>query len=273
MARVGTPNLNLGTWLDGENPGAGDQATDNTGLNGNWIKLDLAVGTEHNSNGTHKDDKITGANLKNTIVDGATLEASAASGAKVFRVKDLGVTTDKINDLAVTTGKIADDAVDAVKLKDDATVDANRAVTTNHIRDLAVSTAKIADDAVTAAKIAHDNKRTQIPFVFVFDSAVHDTFAKVDGVATTVSLGVPMPHAGSVIKVQACASAGVVDTYATTYGTLAFIAGDRLTFRIDASAAVTIYLYKNGALWSTLGASLEGGAAPFIVSMLVEFDD
>lgn len=124
-------------WTDGENPGAGSQSVDNTGLNGNWQKLDLAVGTEHNPNGTHKSDVITGANLKNTIVDGSTLEASAATGAKAFRVKDLGITSAKIAANAVIAGKLADGGVD----------------TTARIADNIISTAKIIDGAITSLKI------------------------------------------------------------------------------------------------------------------------
>lgn len=136
MARVGTPNLNIGMWLDGENPGAGSQAGDSTGLNGNSWKLDIAVGTEHNANGTHKTNIIDGAQLKTTVADGSTivhtgaplklgvkddgldgiklkasvvdddsLEVSAATGTKVLRIKK--VKAGKI--LGTGTGKAVDD--------------------------------------------------------------------------------------------------------------------------------------------------------------------
>jgi hypothetical protein len=92
----------LGTWTDGENPGAGSQSVDNTGLNGNFLKIDAAVGAEHNANGTHKNDVIKGANLTggsgaDRVVDNSTLETTAATGAKQIRQKDDGTTGAKLN--------------------------------------------------------------------------------------------------------------------------------------------------------------------------------
>jgi hypothetical protein len=154
MARVGTPNLNLGTWVDGENPGAGDQVTDNTGLNGNFIKLDTAIGAEHNANGSHKDDKIEGRSLKAAIADGATLEATAATGAKTFRVKDSGISAAKLAVDAVETAKIKDSNVTAAKLAADA-------VETAKIKDANVTAVKLAADAVETAKIKNSNVTTE----------------------------------------------------------------------------------------------------------------
>ena len=153
MSRTATAtNGALWVWDDGDNPGAGAKGTDvqesGTGLNANWETLDRLF-TEHNTDGTHKADKITGANLKSNVADGTTLEYSGSS----VRIKDSGVATAKIADLAVTTAKIANDAVDADKLKDDGAVDANRAVTTNHIRDAAVTLAKMASSSVDKSKI------------------------------------------------------------------------------------------------------------------------
>lgn len=132
MSRVATSNLGLGTWAQGENPGSGSQTVDNTGLNGNFIKIDTAVGTAHNANGSHKtgvidktmlatnvcdgatilkdgtvglkvpNDGLTGAQLANTTVDGTTLEATSATGAKQFRVKDGGITAAKLAPGAIT---------------------------------------------------------------------------------------------------------------------------------------------------------------------------
>lgn len=109
MARKGTPLGNLGTYLDGENPGAGSQDVDNDGLNGDKIKLDTGVFTEHNTNGTHRDDKIEGRSIKDAYADGTTLEHSATTGAKTIRVKDLGISTAKLANDAVTAAKISHD--------------------------------------------------------------------------------------------------------------------------------------------------------------------
>jgi hypothetical protein len=89
MARVGTPLLNLGCWLDGENPGAGSQTVDNTGLNGNWIKLDTATGVGHNSDGSHKADSIDGPSLKTSAFDGSSLEL--VGSPRKGQVKPLGI--------------------------------------------------------------------------------------------------------------------------------------------------------------------------------------
>lgn len=147
MARVGTPNLNLGTFVDGENPGAGDQVTDNTGLNGNWIKIDTAIGAEHNTNGTHKDDKIAGSSLKAAIADGSTLEFSAPTGAKVIRVKDAGITAAKMVNAGVFTG-------DAGSTFPVVTIGAG-AITATKLASDAVETAKIKDANVTTEKLEY----------------------------------------------------------------------------------------------------------------------
>ena len=144
MARIGTPNLGLGTWLDGENPGAGSQTVNNTGLNGNWIKLDIVIGVGHNADGSHK------AGIINTIqiVDAAiTTPKIADANVTTPKIADGAIITVKIADQAVTTAKIADGAVGTTELLD-------AAVTTPKIVDQGVTTPKIADGAVTAAKLA-----------------------------------------------------------------------------------------------------------------------
>lgn len=116
MARIATTLLGLGTWGYRENPGAGTQdlTAIGTGLNDNWKIIDTALGTGHNTNGTHKADVIDGPSLKTTVADGSTLEL-AGSPLKL-RIKDLGVTTAKLNDLAVTGAKIANATIAEAKL-------------------------------------------------------------------------------------------------------------------------------------------------------------
>jgi hypothetical protein len=119
MSRIGTAFLNLGKWLDGENPGSGPQdGTPSDGLNGDKDKIDLAIGTGHNVNGTHKAAVIDGANLKSTVVDGSTLEQDSVS--KALRAKDLGISTAKLANDAVTKIKVAADvAGSGLKQNDD----------------------------------------------------------------------------------------------------------------------------------------------------------
>jgi hypothetical protein len=145
MARKGTTNLNLGTWTDKENPGAGSQDIDNTALNGNWVKIDNALGGGHNTDGTHKNGIIDGANLKSTVADGVTLVQDADS--KKLKVNPAGIGTAHIADSAITGAKLNVGAVTTAKL-------AASAVTSNELAANAVSTAKIQDGAVTGVKIA-----------------------------------------------------------------------------------------------------------------------
>jgi hypothetical protein len=145
MARKGTTNLNLGTWTDKENPGAGSQDVDNTALNGNWLKIDSALGSGHNADGTHKNGSIDGANLKSTVADGVTLVQDADT--KKIKVNPAGIGTTHIADSAVTTAKLNSGAVTTAKL-------AASAVTSNELAANAIATAKIQDGAVTGVKIA-----------------------------------------------------------------------------------------------------------------------
>ena len=110
MSRTATAtNGLLWTWSDNDNPGAGTKgvtkAAGGTGLNANWETLDVSVGTEHNANGTHKNDVITGANLNSNVVDGSTLEVSSPTGTKVLRIKAAGVQMSHLNQAGATTGQ------------------------------------------------------------------------------------------------------------------------------------------------------------------------
>jgi hypothetical protein len=124
MARGTTPRLNLGVWDDGDNPGAGSKTeiTGNTGLNGNWLKIDLAVGTEHNADGTHKVGVIRAENLNDDVVDGVTIVRDAVTkklkigNISTAQIQDFSVTANKIVDGAVTRAKIENGAVDESKL-------------------------------------------------------------------------------------------------------------------------------------------------------------
>ena len=158
MARVGTTFLNLGKWLRGENPGAGSQTVDNLALNGNWIKLDIALGTQHNADGTHKSAIIHGNNINEDAYDGSTLEKDTS--VNKARIKDAGVIAAKIATDAITTVKIIDDAITQAKM-------ANDSVGTAEIINSNVTTAKIADSAVTSAKVASD----EISIIHIFGDA------------------------------------------------------------------------------------------------------
>ncbi len=159
MARIGTPNLGLGTWLDGENPGAGSQTVDSTGSNGNMIKLDTAVGNEHNADGTHKANKIDKGNLKTTVADGSSIELNATYG---LRVKAAGITAAMMgtNSIAVGSSVIQAKAIKAADLGDGC-IDvgglkiAAGALKTADYGAGSVDTTALKDANVTAAKMEY----------------------------------------------------------------------------------------------------------------------
>ena len=266
MARTGTPLFDLGMYPLGENPGAGPvQASEanpanlSKARNGDQMKTELAM-SEHNTDGTHRDDKINGNSLKNSIVDGSTLEASAATGAKVFRVKDLGIATGKIAAAAVTTAKIAALAVTSAEL-------AAGAVTTSKITDLNVTTGKLADDAVTPAKISHDNLRTKFVVPFTFDATDLGTYSKLGGKQTTATFGIILPRACSLTRVTVCSSDGATDDESFAYGSKTFALGDRFTLYMVGDGEINGN--KNGA---SMGFPLIGCTTADVIC-LVEFEN
>ncbi len=146
MARLGTPNLGLGTWLDNEYPGAGSQTVPNTGLNGNWLILDTSVGLEHNADGSHKANVIKGSNLvqsgANSTVDGATVEFNANK----IRVKANGLNGTHLNQTAGQTvdGSTLEFNSNAIRVKSGG-----------------IAAAQLATDAVETAKIKNANITTE----------------------------------------------------------------------------------------------------------------
>lgn len=263
MARVGTTFLNLGMYLLGENPGAGSQVEDSTGLNGNWFKLDVAVGTQHNSDGTHKDAVIDAASLKSTVVDGTTLLQD--SSTKKLKVKDKGITATQINDAAITTTQIASATILQSNM-------ANGSIGTAQIIDDNVTTAKLADDAVTPAKQSHDNTARKMYFVFTHKVATNGTFSWFNDTQSSSTLGVPLPRAGSITAMTAkdnSSGASVTNTFA--YGVVPFNAGDFLGCMYSTVGSVACLAMINGV---GSGALVPPGAnLPNFITIEVELDD
>jgi len=267
MARIGTTLGDLGTWEDEENPGAGSQTVDSPGINGNVIKLDTAVFTEHNVNGTHKADKIDGQVLKSTVADGSTLETSNPTGAKQLRIKDLGVSEGKIAAGAVTNAKIGASAVDSSKLATDA-------VTTTKIAALAVTAAKIADEAVENAKLDRDVPRLQHHFTIGYNGSIFSHHGQT--LSTTV--GIPMPAPGALISMRVVdTSSGVVSgSPGTTYSPSAawrFAQNDKLAAGFSGTS---LFPSVNGTNKDTPTDDLQvislNSANSYIIVITVEFD-
>jgi hypothetical protein len=264
MSRVATTNLALGTWTDGENPGAGSQSVDSTGLNGNFIKIDTAVGTGHTTAGAHKAHVITGENLHAGVVDGATMDYDTSS--HYLKVKALGIAAAQLNTDAVETLKIKDANVTAAKLATDA-------VETAKIKDAQVTHAKMAADAIESDNISHDNNRTKQCFVMTFEANV----LKIGGLSTVThpNIGIPMPRAGSITRISVCSSAGVVVKDSEVYGTTHFAIDDRLscTWSQDGGGdPIEIQPTVNGSAWNPL-ASCASTMTNAVITIEVEFDD
>jgi len=275
MARVGTSNLNLGMWTDGENPGAGSQSVDSTGLNGDKIKLDTAVGAGHNADGSHKANIIDGPSLKTTVADGSTLqltgsplklnvkgdgiqgthlnanvvdndslEVSAPTGTKTLRIKT--IKAGKI--LGTGTGK----AVDGVSIG------------LNGSNELCVL-----DYGILSTKLAHSNTRTKILLVFGIDPSTG--YGTVGNIVTTATVGVPIERAGCVTAVTVIDAAGTVAGATAVYNGAAanhFAAHSKITVY---ESAPEIDVLVNGSI--VTGLTPETAAAKKIVTVEIELDD
>jgi hypothetical protein len=142
------------TWADGDEPGAGSQSADSTGLNGQWWKIaEVLAGIFSLPSGALKASIIHGSNLNNDVVDMTSLTRDG-SGA-------ICINTGGVNHLML--GQITDDSTIQkngstgmleVKSVPQAKMAAN-SVGTAELIDANVTTAKIADANVTTAKLEY----------------------------------------------------------------------------------------------------------------------
>jgi hypothetical protein len=274
MARVGTPNLNLGAWTDNENPGAGSQTVDNTGLNGDKIKIDTAVGTGHNPDGSHKADAIDGPSIKTTAVDGSSLQANGSP--RKVSVKDLGIQKNHINSNVAdgdslvkdgTSGQLKINTIKAGKLLGTGTGKAvdNTSIDLNGSNELEVK-----DAGIASTKISHDNTRTKILLTFSTDPTTG--FGQIGGVVTSSTVGVPMPRAGCITGISGCTAAGAVTTGSTAYSLVSnghFAAGARLTVLDDKTGLVIPKINGNFVTYPSISC----GAMTVFVTLEIEFDN
>jgi hypothetical protein len=215
MSRVGTTFLDLGKYLDGENPGSGPQdGTPTNGLNGDKDKIDLAVGTGHNADGTHKAAVIDAANLKSTVPDGSSLEQDATS--KKLKIKALGVATEMLADDAVTKAKIAADTAGAgLKQNTDGSLSPDVDGTTITVNG---TTGKLVVTQLSGLSI--------IPFSFNGT----DEMATIGGRLSTASSGIPIPP-GTVKKLNISTAAGSIAS-----STVELAVATRTNITVDKSA-------------------------------------
>jgi hypothetical protein len=259
MARVATTYLGIGMWGLGENPGAGtqDPTVIGIGLNDNFKIIDKALGTAHNSDGTHKTDVIDGPMLKTTTADASTIEL-AGSPLKL-RIKDLGVTLAKVATAGATSGQAI--------IYNGATIVWGAPTATPGA--LSITTAMMQDDAITAPKISHDNNRTKFNLTFIFTAGTVNTYATHGGVVTTASLAVPMTKAGSITNMRVCDQAGNTNAQGYSYGAKTFAIGDKITVKMIGGNTPDVV--KNDTAMSIFSTVLSGNS--YIVTLEMELDD
>jgi len=267
MSRVETSILKLGAWDEGDNPGAGSKTvvSANTGLNGNWLILDTAVGIGHTAAGAHAADVIDGPNLKTTVADGVAIQLTGTP--LKLNLKDGGIATAKIADDAVTAAKLADACIDAAaKLAADVVITAK-------ILDANVTLAKLAADSVDATKITHDNNRTKVCFTCAINTVGWDGYASFHGATLANNIGIIMPHAGSLMKVTAVEAGGNVVHGEAAYAAKPFSQYQRLTVYLDDGNDQIIVTVVGTATHMDVSLSGIAEAAPILVVLDVEFDD
>jgi len=276
MARIGTSNLNLGTWAEGEHPGAGSQTeATGSGLNENWLVLDAAVGVGHTTAGAHKSNVITGANLVQTgtgkVADDSTLEFAA----NMLQVKDAGISGAKLG-LTAADGTTLEVASSAMRIKDGGVIagkllgsGSGKAVDNVGIGLNGSNELQLLDDGITASKICHDNARTKVCITFGGQSGY---YGYIGSQACSATVGWVAPRAGCITYVCGVDSTGVkmAEDYAySTTSTQHFVAGDILSAYHKSGDWTGVA--KNGAQCAYVPEEITNNFGVLVVE--VEFDD
>lgn len=265
--RVGTTFLNLGMYPRGTKPGAGSRTADNPGLNGDKQKIDRAVGTEHNPDGSHKDGIIHAAQINADIADNVTIEKDVASG--FLKVMADAIGGPQLNSTAVD-GDSLEFTADNIHIK-------ALGVKPGHLNsDIVIDTMLdltaegrlyVIDRGIAPLQIKHDNNRTKHQIIFSYTAGA--AYAKVGNVQCTSTMGMPMSRAGSITKaIYRDSSPETVNYGNIAYGVKTFNAGDFITVFLLDGLEVRI---NNSAsfLFPKIGAT----AYDAIIILEVEFDD
>jgi len=275
MSRSTTTNLSLGVFDEGDNPGAGSKTVANTGLNGNWLILDAAVGVGHNADGTHKADVIDGPNLKTSCADASTIQLTGSP--LKLNVKDDGITGAKIAAAFADNVTIAASAATGSKTIGVKAASISKAHCATTIADASsieldpTNGLQIKADGVTPAKISHDNTRTKNYFTCNIATSAGTDYATCSGAQLSATMGIPMPRAGSITKIIV-SDAGTVYSNTAAYGSKTFTAGQLLTVNwYDGDGLVTVKVIGTATTLAT--SSAVSGTTPMLVVIEVELDD
>ena len=278
MARIGTSNLNLGTWAEGEHPGAGSQTeATGSGLNENWLVLDAAVGVGHTTAGAHKSNVITGANLVQTgtgkVADDSTLEFAA----NMLQVKDAGISGAKLG-LTAADGTTLEVASSAMRIKDGGVIagkllgsGSGKAVDNVGIGLNGSNELQLLDDGITASKICHDNARTKVCVAFGGRSS---TWMYLSYQLCSATVGWIAPRAGCITAISCVDTTGKKfhEDYAySTTSSQHFVKGSILSGYNDATGDWT-GIAKDGVQCAAFN-SMDGDEQLGVLVMEVEFDD
>jgi len=199
--------------------------------------------------------KLAASTITSTqILDGTIVAGDLASNAvTAIKILDGNVTTAKLADNAVTTDKILNDSITSAKIiTSNITTSkiATNAVTATQLAANAVTTVKIIDDAVTSAKIATTTLASLNAYDIAFTAGFDKDMVKEDiAVATYGEL--VMARAGTIIG-----EAGYIDTAPTgavvtvdiqKNGTPIYGSGQYPTFAINANSLTTGTLTGSGS--------------------------
>ncbi len=267
MAITSTTNLSLNMYSDGDNPGAGvtnSSAPTNTGLNGNWHKIDAVAGGVITSAGALKSNVVTTASIQDNAITSAKIGANAIINGKV----NLSATDDTTLTVASGLIKVKDSGIGVTQL-------ASNAVTSVKIIDNAVTTAKIIDDAVTSAKIGSNNTKTKANFVFTKNTATIG-YLTAGNVTTSATVGIPMMRAGSITGIYVTSGSGI-GTNTANVGTHTFAIGDKLQVYVSGIQGehlppYTVSTKINDIDKLTVSNNNIGATTTMIVNIEVEYD-
>ena len=98
----------LNTWAQGDNPGAGSQSEDSSGINGNFWKIAAKLNVIFSLPASILKNAIIGApQLKTDVTDNATLTQDGSTNK--LKIKDSGVGTTQVANDAITGAKQSHD--------------------------------------------------------------------------------------------------------------------------------------------------------------------
>jgi hypothetical protein len=180
-------------------------------LNGNWLKLDTAVGVGHNADGSHKSGVIDKAQLATSVADGSTIEKDVSVGLKV---KDGGITKTQLATTVADASTIEKDASVGLRIKDGGVTKAKLATAAADATTIELDSGvglRVKDGGITLAKLSGENPARQHVYMVTDESST----IKNNGLTMNTTNGIPFPVSGHVVRFGHCNQSTGVVTWAT----------------------------------------------------------